>query len=302
LSEKKSWIPDIRFRSREKRAREKARKGQDSQSIDDLLLQGRFTRARQVLEAHIAVNDEDVHSRIKLAEILASRRQTTDALQHYLKAAQLLADDGFFDKALALLKTSRKLAPKDTQIDLMEEQILRSRELDRAAWSVRKDGGDSRSKLAASIELEAMWRRMGDSDFVQSLGQGELEALMAVMELRPVDAGSYVVHEGDDRRELYLIGTGLVQARLDPLGRDLLLRNFGPGQILGERALFENESWKASLRAAHNSQILALDINGVQRALKKTKSRRRLVDSLSSQHNDQQLAALATSVSDSDKY
>lgn len=304
MAEKKSWIPDLRFRSRDKRARERVRKDQDTDdAIDDLLIQGRFTRARQVLENRLLANDEDVHSRIKLAEILASRRRSDEALQHYVRASQLLSEDGFFDKALALLKTARKLSPKDDQIDLMEEQVLRAKELDRAAWSVRKGaGGPGTNRLAASIELEALWRRMSDSDFVQSLGQGDLEALMAVMELRPVDAGSYVVRESSERRELYLIASGMIQARLDPEGRDLLLRNFGPGQIIGESVLFDHKPWPATYRAAHNSQLLGLSVAGIQRALKKTRARRRLVEALSSQHNDQQVVALAASVAGSNSY
>ncbi|MDX1384528.1 MAG: hypothetical protein R3190_12830, partial [Thermoanaerobaculia bacterium] len=227
--EKKGWKPDLRFKSRADRARERARKDQDTESIDDLLIQGRYTRARILLEERLTVNDLDYHSHIKLAEILSLRKQNDASVQHYLKAAQILSEDGFFDKSLALLKTARKLAPNDSNVDLLEEQVLRAKSLDQAAWSVRKGaGGDGKSQLAASIELEALWRRMSDSDFVQSLGPDLLEVLMKFMDLVMVGAGSYVVREGNDRRELYLIASGLVQARLDPEGRDYLLRNFGP--------------------------------------------------------------------------
>ena len=299
-TDKKGWIPDLRFRSKAEKARERARKDQDTESIDDLLIQGRFARARQLLEQKVALNDEDHYSRIKLAELLAHRRQNVDAVHQYLRAAKVLSDDGFFDKGLALLKTARKLSPKDTNIELLEDQILRAKELDAAAWSVRKGAGeDGKSRLAASIELEAMWRRMSDSDFVQSLGPGELELLMEAMDLVPVGAGSYLVRQGADRRELYLVASGLLQARLDPDGRDFLLRNFGPGSIIGESVLFEQENWPATYRAAQNSQLLRLDISGAKKALEKSKSKRRLVDALSSQHNDQQVLALATSVAGS---
>jgi hypothetical protein len=296
VPEKKGWIPDLLWSGRDKKARERIRKEQDTESIDDLILQGRFSRAQQVLELRIAENDQDVHSHIKLAELQSQRRQNEDALRHYLRAAQLLSEDGFFDKSLALLKTARKLAPKDANIDAMEETVLRSKELDMAAWSVRKGKASEGSKLSASIELEALWRRMSESDFVQSLAKGQLEALMDAMELCQVPAGEYVAREGEQDPALYLIASGLIQARLDPLGRDLLLRNFGPGQLIGESVLFERRVWPASYKAAHNSQLLRLGVAGLQRALNKTTSRRQLITALSSQRNDQQVAALASSV------
>ena len=302
MAEKKGWIPDLRFGvGRDKKARERIRKDQDTESIDDLILQGRFTRAQQVLELRIAENDEDVHSHIKLAELLTQRRQNEEALRNFLRAAQLLSEDGFFDKALALLKTARKLAGKDTSgIDAMEETVLRAKELDMAAWSVRKGkSGEGSARVSASIELEALWRRMSESDFVQNLAKGQLEALMDAMELCQVPAGEMVAREGEVDPALYLIASGLVQARLDPNGRDLLLRNFGPGQMIGESVLFERRPWPASYKAAHNCQLLRLDVGGLQRALNKTKSRRQLITALSSQRNDQQVAALASSVASS---
>ena len=295
MAEKKGWIPDL-WSGREKKARERIRKEQDTESIDDLILQGRYSRALQVLELRIAENDEDVHSHIKLAELQSQRRQNDEALRHFLRAAQLLSEDGFFDKSLALLKTARKLAPKDANIDAMEETVLRSKELDMAAWSVRKGKAGDGSMLSASIELEALWRRMSESDFVQSLAKGQLEALMDAMELCQVPAGEFIAREGEVEPALYLIASGLIQARLDPLRRDLLLRNFGPGQLIGETVLFERRAWPASYKAAHNSQLLRLDVGGLQRALNKTTSRRQLITALSSQRNDQQVAALASSV------
>jgi len=299
LAEKKGWIPDLRG-TRDKKARELRRKEQDTESVDDLILQGRVTRAQQVLELRVAERDDDVHSHIKLAELYAQKHRNEDALRSYLRAAQVLSEDGFFDKSLALLKTARKLAGKDTlTLDAMEETVLRAKELDTAAWSVRKGKSAEGGKLTASIELEALWRRMAESDFVQNMAKGQLEALMDAMELWPVAAGELVAREGENDHALYLIASGLVQARLDPDHRDLLLRNFGPGQIIGESVLFERRPWPASYKAAHNCTLLRLDVGGLQRALNRTKSRRQLIMALSSQRNDQQVAALASSVAPS---
>jgi hypothetical protein len=300
VPEKKGWLPDLRS-TRDKKERERVRKDQDSESIDDLIIQGRLTRAQQLLELRIAENQEDVHSHIKLAELLTQRKKNEDALRNYLRAAQLLSEDGFFDKSLALLKSARKLAGSDTSgIDAIEETVLRAKELDMAAWSVRKGkGGEGAARLSASIELEALWRRMHDSDFVHNLAAGQLETLMDAMELCQVEAGEIIAREGEVAPALYLIASGLLQARLDPDRRDLLLRNFGPGQIIGESVLFERRPWPASYRAAHHCQLLRLDVGGLQRALNRTKSRRQLIVALSSQRNDQQVAALASSVAPS---
>lgn len=303
MPEKKSWASNLNLRAlrekRDKKARARLRKEQDK-SIDDLLVQGQLRRAQQLLEMRLAEQDEDVHSRIRLAEIYSQRKQKEEALRHYLRAAEILSEDGFFDKALAVAKSARKLAPKDPAIDALEETILRSKELDFAAWNVRRGKrSEGSAQLSASIELEALWRRVAENDFVQSLAQGQLELLMEAMELVQVGPGEFVVREGDRERALFLVVSGLIQARLDPEGRDLLLRNFGPGQILGEKVLLEREAWCASYRAAHGSQLLRLDRPALQRILDKTKAGRQLLRALSSQQNDQQVAALAASVASS---
>ena len=160
--EKKGWIPDLRA-ARDKKARERSRKDQDTESIDDLILQGRLTRAQQFLELRVAENDQDVHSHIKLAELLAGKRKTEDALRNYLRAAQLLSEDGFFDKSLALLKTRAQARGQRHQQhrrhgrDRAARQGARLRRLGR----VRKGkSGEAGARMSASIELEALWRRM----------------------------------------------------------------------------------------------------------------------------------------------
>ena len=64
--QKKAGLTDNILRhTRERKAREKARKEQDTETIDNLALQGRYTRAILLLEERIVTNDDDVHSRIK---------------------------------------------------------------------------------------------------------------------------------------------------------------------------------------------------------------------------------------------
>ena len=130
----------------------------------------------------------------------------------------------------------------------MEETVLRAKELDMAAWTMRKGKSEQGARLSASIELEALWRRMKDSDFVNNLAPGQLEVLMDAMELVQVPAGDLLVREGEKDAALYLIASGMLQARVDPDRRDLLLRNFGPGQIIGESVLFERRSWPRATR------------------------------------------------------
>jgi CRP-like cAMP-binding protein len=78
-----------------------------------------------------------------------------------------------------------------------------------------------------------------------------LDALTAAATPRRWVAGEAVFHRGDDGDWLLAIETGRVRIALTtPAGRELVLRQAGPGEMLGELALFDAEPRSADATAA----------------------------------------------------
>lgn len=78
-----------------------------------------------------------------------------------------------------------------------------------------------------------------------------LEALTAAAQPRRWAAGEAVFHRGDDGDWLLAIESGRVRIALTtPAGRELVLRQAGPGEMLGELSLFDAEPRSADATAA----------------------------------------------------
>jgi hypothetical protein len=73
----------------------------------------------------------------------------------------------------------------------------------------------------------------------------ELEDLLARAELRAVEAGTEIVHEGDVGDEFFLVAQGEV----DVLRRGREVARLGPGGFFGELALFDEAPRNASVIA-----------------------------------------------------
>jgi CRP-like cAMP-binding protein len=73
----------------------------------------------------------------------------------------------------------------------------------------------------------------------------ELEDLLARAELRAVEAGTEIVHEGDVGDEFFLVAQGEV----DVLRRGREVARLGPGGFFGELALFDEAPRNASVTA-----------------------------------------------------
>jgi len=66
-----------------------------------------------------------------------------------------------------------------------------------------------------------------------------------------------VVAEGTEGRDVFLIRTGKVQiSRLSRFGREVILRDMGPGQIFGEMAAIGSGPRTASVTAVQDSQLI----------------------------------------------
>jgi CRP/FNR family transcriptional regulator, cyclic AMP receptor protein len=90
----------------------------------------------------------------------------------------------------------------------------------------------------------------------------EEEDLQRIAELavpRTFEAGQVVFRKGDSSDTCYVVRAGHARAvREHPDGRTITLATFGPGDIFGELAMFEDELRSATVEAVHPTEVVAI--------------------------------------------
>jgi CRP/FNR family transcriptional regulator, cyclic AMP receptor protein len=93
----------------------------------------------------------------------------------------------------------------------------------------------------------------------EELGDGDLRRVADLAVPRRFSPGEVVFNEGDDSDTCYLVSAGHARAiREHADGRQITLATFGPGDIFGELAMFEDERRSATVEAIDDLDALAI--------------------------------------------
>jgi CRP-like cAMP-binding protein len=91
------------------------------------------------------------------------------------------------------------------------------------------------------------------------LAEDELARVAEVAVPRQFVAGEVVFREGDDSSTCYVVRNGRARAvREHPDGRSITLANFGPGDIFGELAMFDDERRSATIETLEDTEAIAI--------------------------------------------
>jgi CRP-like cAMP-binding protein len=110
------------------------------------------------------------------------------------------------------------------------------------------------------------------------------------MEMVRLDAGTTLAREGSQEAFLMLIVTGTVEAAMADGGRNVLVRSFTTGDLLGEGAFLERTPWPANYRVTEPLVALKLSRAGLEQALTGNPDPRGFLETLREQHNDRDVA------------
>jgi len=92
-----------------------------------------------------------------------------------------------------------------------------------------------------------------------SLGQEEMEALSRLALERSFPPDEFIFWEGDAPDYFYIVASGRVKAvKHSSTGKDFIIAFFGPGEMFGEVAVFENKPYPASAQAVTGTRVLAI--------------------------------------------
>jgi CRP/FNR family transcriptional regulator len=102
-----------------------------------------------------------------------------------------------------------------------------------------------------------------------ALGEEELQRVAEVAVPRRFVSGEVVFREGDESSTCYVVRSGHARAiREHGDGRSITLATFGPGDIFGELAMFDDERRSATVEAIETTEAIAILAGDMRRLLK----------------------------------
>ncbi len=94
----------------------------------------------------------------------------------------------------------------------------------------------------------------------RDLDFGELDAIGRISQVREVGKGDLLTTEGAQAQELYLFLSGSAEVKVrDPEGRQVLIDQIGPGEVLGWSAAMQPHIYTASAWAAEPSKVIVVN-------------------------------------------
>lgn len=110
----------------------------------------------------------------------------------------------------------------------------------------------------------------GSAGFFGQFAREDADALRAASISSQVKPGQEIFHRGDEAARLYWVEEGQVRVVVtSPAGRDLVIRQFGPGEVFGEIALFAETQRTATVISSGHTTVASVDARDLRNLLQK---------------------------------
>lgn len=275
--------------------KKKDEEGERELTIEDLVTLERYDEAAEKLQARVKMFPKDLHAHLKLAEVYVSLKTVNKALDEFSFVADSYADDGFFEKAVALLSKASRLAPGD---DMLPRRIERYRRLKRLEHRRRlaieglmaNKTAELGSKGNSALELELLWNKIVKSHLVEQLDGEQLKRLFSVMEMIKTKDGQLLADPSRQDSVMYLVVDGVVEATAEVNGKQMNVRSFSTGDLIGDSVLLERKRWPARYSVGQSGTLLRLTRDAMQQAMAGDSDPLGFISVLRQQQNDRDVA------------
>ncbi len=108
----------------------------------------------------------------------------------------------------------------------------------------------------------------GSTGFFAQFAREDADALRAASIQERVKPGEEIFRRGDEAARLYWVEKGQVRVVVtSPAGRELVIRQFGPGEVFGEIALFAETRRTATVLATGHTVVASVDARDLRQLL-----------------------------------
>ena len=265
-------------------------------TIEDLITLERYDEALSMLKEKVKLQPKDLYSHLKIAEVYVSLKEVGKAIDSYVYVADTMADDGFFDKGIALLAKASKLAPGNDVIPRRVDRLRRLKRLEkRRSFAIeglkQNKSTDFRSAANSALEVEMLWNKIARSHLMTRLEPEQITKLFSVMEMSKIEEGSVLVKKGQQMQVIFLVVDGAIEAGAEINGRYFDIRSFTTGDLIGEAALLERRSWAATYKVIESGTVFVLNREGLEVAMQGHPDPRGFISVLRLQNHDREVIA-----------
>ncbi len=265
-------------------------------TIEDLVTLERYEEAQERLKARLKVVPKDLHAHLRLAEVHVALKDVQKALDEYVFVADSQADDGFFDKAIAILGKAIRLAPGDEMLPKRIEKYRHLKRLEKRR-QLAVEGLLSNKTTAAQtagnrkLEVELLWNKIAKSHLVGELSAVNLKKLFSVMEMMRAKEGKKLAEAGSELPVMYLVVDGIVEATSIVNGRPTNIRSFSTGDLIGDSVLLERKTWPADYTVGESATLFKLDRPGLEEVIQGNEDPVAFLSVMRLQANDRDVSA-----------
>ncbi|HEY3054818.1 MAG TPA: cyclic nucleotide-binding domain-containing protein [Thermoanaerobaculia bacterium] len=235
---------------------------EDTESAASLLAKKDYARALPLLKNDLDKYPNNPRIRLQYADALAGFGDLDAAVEQYEATAKYYDDNGLTVQAIAVRKKADKAR---------EQQPVSA-----AAAPPPK----SQSPAAGKTEPMFEERHVPKSPFFEVLKKDERDALVKEMELESHEEGSVIISEGDRGASMYVITSGEVKVYTRGTGKSgsVYLAKLGEGDFFGEVSMLTGKPRTATITASRPTEVLRLDKDKLDDALKKHPGIRKVLD------------------------
>lgn len=265
-------------------------------SVEDLVTLERYDEAEEMLKARLKVAPKDLYAHLKLAEVYVALKNANKALDEYTFVADSYAEDGFFDKGIALLGKAARISPADDIIPRRIERYQRMKRLEHRrrlaieGLLANETARVGKSAGNTSLEVELLWNKIAKSHLVEQLEGELLKRLFSAMDMVRWKQGAEVAERGSDQQVMYLLVDGVVEASATIGGKPVGVRSFSTGDLIGDSALLERKPWPATYKVLQAATGFKLGREGLEKVMVGNADPVGFLSALRLQHNDRDVA------------
>jgi signal transduction histidine kinase len=122
--------------------------------------------------------------------------------------------------------------------------------------------------------------------YFDKLDDSVVEAVGAMSETIDVPAGTILIEEGSTADQMYVIVDGHLEVTKQNQGREVVLANLGPGNVVGEMAMLDGAPRTATVRAAQDASLISVPQEAMEDLLSDPGLVRRMIQTVTSRLRD----------------
>ena len=198
-----------------------------------------WRKALENFQKHCSQEPEDLHSQLKVAELLARLGRKKEAVQVYRQVAEAYAQDGFLLQAISINKMILRINPSSKDITDQIAQLYTKK----------------------AFEIKPL-RPFPHIPLFSELNEQELQLFLSHLQIKTFQKEVLICCEGEAGDSLFIISHGEVAvSRQMPSGREAWIRNLKEGDFFGEFGFFTDQKRHATVKSLTECEILEISRN-----------------------------------------